>query len=218
MAKKVEINGTVYNKTQFGRRWSGIVSSYEVGVSLTPADRDFMTAVCLKLDRYRKKASEPGATFRVVSKEFNGKRVKGIVLVTASSHNEMWIGKADTMNRIFKGGLVPDPSKRNRADAIRALRRIIEPQIAQYRRSNAERLRGGLYHIDHVYPFKLLVQEWCRENRLDLETIPVKCRGASCRLKSIDMAESWFDYHALNARLQVLEPKENLSKGSKYFG
>ena len=74
------------------------------------------------------------------------------------------------------------------------------------------------FHIDHKYPFKNLVEEWAREERVDLENIDVYCRGTKCYFKDTNLAESWFDYHQINAQLQALSAKENLKKGSRYYG
>jgi hypothetical protein len=215
---KVIIAGVQYGKGDFSKKWTALVSSYEVGVKVRAADAAFLVEACGMVERYAKIMSRGRVEFKVVNKVFNGRRVKGIALVTPNSGYEVWVGKSQLMDRLFPRTLLRDESKENRKRALRALRAIIDPQIKEFRMANIENLRGGFYHIDHVYPFKLLVQEWCRKEGLDLETIPVKCRGMFCQLSSVSMAESWFDYHALNAKLQILNAAENLSKGSKYFG
>lgn len=215
---KVEIGGRHYGKGSFGREWSAIVNSYEVGTRLNKSHHLFMSEVCSKIERFAKVMARGRVEFKVVNKVFNGRRVKGVVMISPNSGHEVWLGKAYVTGALFPRAFRPDPAKENKKMAIQALRAIIDPQIKEFRRANLERLRGGLYHIDHVYPFKLLVQEWCRDNALDLETIPIKCTGATCRLESVDMAESWFDYHLLNSNLQILEAGENLRKGSRYFG
>jgi len=228
MAKFVELNGTRFNKTGFGKKWSGIVTSYEVGVTLSGEDKEFIQAVCSKISRLKELSERSGVEFLVTNKVFNGKRVKGIVLVTPNSKHHVWVSKSYATSVLFPKLFLPDPAKTNRKNVIRALRDIVEPQIKQYRLS----LKGnlviksaatgqpilGAYHVDHVYPFIRLVEEWCRENEHDLEKLEVVCRGTSCRLKDTSIAESWFDYHLLNAKLQVLDAAENVKKGSKYFG
>ena len=152
-----------------------------------------------------------------------------IQLTVQNDHLLMvWVGKQVVVKAMFPNTNIPDQGKVNRREVLRSLRDIVEPQIREYRRRFAGKsvikssLTGrpifGPYHVDHVYPFIWLVEEWCRENALDLETIAVRCRGAVCRLESIDLAESWFDYHALHAEFQVLDASENTSKGSRYFG
>ena len=224
----VTVSGQQYNKKGFSAKWSGMVASYEPGVTLTPADTSFVNDILLRIPRFARVLARGRVSYRVVNRTFNGKRVKGVVLVTPNSGYEVWVGKQVVVKAMFPPVNVPDLSKENRRNVLRALRGVIEPQIAEYRR----RFRGqsvvkssltgkpifGPYHIDHVYPFIRLVEEWCREKGIDLETLAVKCRGATCKLVSTDLAESWFDYHALHAEFQVLDAAENVSKGSKYFG
>ena len=228
MAKSVEIGGVLYNKTSFGKKWSGIVATYETGVSLNESDRGFILDVCSRIQRFKDLASRDGIEVLVTNKTFNGKRVKGLVLVTPNSKHHVWVSKTNAVSVLFPKLYFPDPAKTNRKNVLKALRGIVEPQIKQYRYG----LKGnqiiksavtgkpicGAYHVDHVYPFIRLVEEWCRENSHDLETLEVTCKGASCRLKDTSIAESWFDYHMLNAKLQVLDASENVRKGSKYFG
>ncbi len=229
MARKyVTVLGTQYNKKGLGAKWSEVVASYEVGVTVGPEDFAFITDILQRIPRFSKVLARGKSVYRVVNKRFNGKIVKGVVLVTPNSGYEVWVGKKVVIDAMFPPINLPDPAKQNRRDALRAMRGIIEPQIQQYRRRFAGKsvikssLTGkpilGPYHVDHVYPFVRLVEEWCRERGHDLETIPVKCRGASCRFESVDMANDWFDYHAFHAEFQVLDASENTSKGSRYFG
>lgn len=227
-ARYVTVAGQQYNKKQYGQRWSGIVAGYEVGTTLSPGDTAFLTESISGIARFAKIMARGRVTFRVVQHTFNGRKVKGVAIVTPGSGREVWIGKQVVMKALFPPTNRPDPAKENRRQVLRALRNIIEPQIRQYRGQFAGKsvikssLTGkpifGAYHVDHVYPFIRLVEEWCRENGYDLETIPVRCRGTDCRLESIEMAESWFDYHAFHAEFQVLDASENTSKGSRYIG
>ncbi len=224
----VEVGGVQYNKKGFGEKWSAIVAAYEAGVTVTPADTSFLTDVLSRMSRFARIMARGPVRFKVVQKSFNGKRVKGIVLVTPNSGYEVWVGKQVVIRAMFPSATLPDPSKQNRRGVLRALRCIIEPQIREYRKrfaglsviksSMTGRPIFGPYHVDHVYPFIRLVEEWCRDNGLDLETIAVKCKGTVCRLASVDLAESWFDYHALHAEYQVLDAAENVSKGARYLG
>lgn len=222
------INGSQLNKSQFSKRWTGMVESYEAGITMSAGDTAFLADVALKIPRFSRILARGRVSFKVIKKEFNGKKVKGIVLITPNSGHEVWMGKEAVIRELFPKTNLPDPSKVNRRNVLRALRSIIEPQIKEYRRRFAGKpvikssLSGkpifGAYHVDHVYPFIRMVEEWCRENKYDLETIPVKCKGTICMLQSTEMAENWFDYHALNAKFQVLDASENISKGSNYFG
>ncbi len=227
-AKYITVAGQQYNKKQYGKRWSGIVAGYETRTTLSPGDTAFFTESVSGIPRFAKIMARGRVTFRAVQHTFNGRKVKGIAMITPGSGIEVWVGKQFVMKSLFPPVNRPDPAKENRRRVLRALRNIVEPQIQQYRKRFTGKsvikssLTGkpifGAYHVDHVYPFIRLVEEWCRENGYNLETMPVKTRGIDCLLDSIDMAESWFDYHAMHAEFQVLDPLENISKGSRYFG
>lgn len=228
MAKFVEIGGKEYNKTGYGKFWKNVVAKYEIGVELSGEDMQFFLDSCNRLERYRKVMLRGDVRFRVVNKTFNGRRVKGVVMVTPNSKFEVWVSKEKVMGVLFPKAFLPDPQKVNRKNVLKALRGIIDPQIKQFKRglksltviksASSGKPILGPYHVDHVYPFIRLAEEWCRENGYDLERIEVKCRGSVCTLADTAMAESWFDYHMINAKLQVLDAAENTSKGSKYFG
>lgn len=170
--------------------------------------------------------------YKIRNKKFQGKAVKGIVMITPRSKREIWLGKGKVTDELFPRAEPIPEYKQNKKDALTAMRQIIEPQIKTFRLSvnrqlkrkplkcpiNGEFINSGEFHIDHSYPFKSLVEEWCREERVDLERIDVHCRGTKCYFKDTSLAESWFDYHAINARLQALSAKANLEKGSKYYG
>jgi hypothetical protein len=83
---------------------------------------------------------------------------------------------------------------------------------------SGEVLNAGEFHIDHKYAFKNIVEEFCRSYKIDLENLDVYCRGTKCYLRDTNLAEAFFDYHTMNASLQAVTAKENLKKGSKYYG
>lgn len=170
--------------------------------------------------------------YKIRNKKFQGRAVKGIVMVTSRSKREVWLGKGQVVDALFPRAVAIPEYKQNKKDALVAMRQIIEPQIKTFRMSvnrqlkkkplkcamSGEFINSGEFHIDHRYPFKNLVEEWCREEKVDLERIDVYCRGTKCYFKDSSLAESWFDYHMMNAQLQALSAKANLEKGSKYYG
>lgn len=173
-----------------------------------------------------------GVRYKIRNKKFQAKAVRGIVMITSRSKREVWLGKGKVVDALFPRAKEIPEYKQNRKDALVAMRQIIEPQIKTFRMSVNRQMKkrpmqcpdtgsfieAGEFHIDHRYPFKNLVEEWCREEKVDLERIDVHCRGTKCCFKDTDLAERWFDYHAINAQLQVLSVEANLKKGSKYFG
>lgn len=220
----VTVDGVEYSKKKFGERWSEIVANYEVGISLSGEEEGFMSSVCRRIDRFLKVMVRGKVTFKVVKKDFGGNKVKGLVMVTPNSGYEVWVGKAFVIDKLYPKALLPDPCKINRNNVLKALRAIIKPQISEFRKNihtpksaHTGQLINGTYHVDHVYPFIRLVEDWARGKGLDLETVGVKCKGVVCKLADSLLAEDWFNYHMLNAKLQVLDCAENKSKGSRFL-
>ena len=156
-------------------------------------------------------------------------------MITPNSKNEIWLGKGKIVEELYPRDTPIPEYRQNKKQALIALRQIIEPQIIAYRKSVLRQLQGpmghkikcaasgiainaGEFHIDHKYPFKNIVNEFCRDYKIDLENVDVYCKGTKCYIRSTQIAEAFFDYHMMNATLQVLNAKENLKKGSKYYG
>lgn len=153
-------------------------------------------------------------------------------MVTGGSKREVWLGKGKVIEALFPREVDVPVYVQNKKDALAAMRQIIEPQIKTFRTSinrqlkrkqikcsmSGEFINSGEWHVDHRYPFKNLVEEWCREEKVDLENIDVYCRGTKCYFRSTELAESWWDYHLTRAELQALSATANLKKGAKYYG
>lgn len=229
---KLQIGINTYSKSAFGARWSDIIKSLVLGTRLCGDDFDFIDASVKLVDKWRKITERgPNYFYRLGSKKFHGKAVQGIILVTPNSAREVWIGKGQITQALFPSE--PKPAAVcDKAKVLKALRQIVQPQIDMYRKSVIRQLNSGLrykqrcaitkqtlnfgdFHIDHKYPFKSLVEDWCSKYGFDLERLDVYCKGTKCYLKNTEIAESFFDYHLLNAQLQPTTSKANLSKGSK---
>lgn len=232
MRRTVSIQGADYTKGNFEKTWTGIVNRTECNYFVKGSDEFFINSVIDLIPEWKAIKDRGAVRYKIRNKKFQGKAVRGVVMITPNSKREIWLGKGKVTESLFpKTVLVPE-YKQNKKDALIAMRQIIEPQIKTFRLSvnrqlkrkplrcslSGEFINSGEFHIDHVYPFKNLVEEWCREERVDLERIDVYCRGTKCFFRDTNLAESWFDYHAINARLQALSAKANLSKGSKYYG
>jgi len=191
--------------------------------------------VVSKIDKWKALHERNGLRYKIRNKKFQGRAVRGIVMITPRSKTEIWLGKGKIVDELFPRTKPIPKYKQNKKEALVALRQIIEPQIISYRRSVLRQLQGplghrikcavsgqainvGEFHIDHKYAFKNIVEEFCRDYKIDLENVEVYCRGTKCYFKDTDLAESFFDYHMMNASLQVLEATENLKKGAKYYG
>lgn len=229
MAHKIQINNIQYSKTSLLNRWSIITKTLPLDTKLSGDDFYFIDAILKQIPQYEKIVSKGSNYFYISSKKkFQGKAVSGITLVTTSG-KKIWLGKAKIVNLLFNVVPAEVPT---RVKALAALRLIIKPQMDTFRRSvnrqlksstrykvrcsiTKELLNFGEFHIDHKYPFKCLVEDWCQANHVDLDTLDVYCRGTKCFLKNTELAESFFDYHLIHAELQPTTIKANLSKGSK---
>lgn len=228
---KLLILGIEYNKTNFDSKWTEVTRSTECNYFVRGDDEAFINEIINLIPKW-KIIKDRGVKYKIRNKKFQGRAVKGIVMITANSKREIWLGKGKVIEELFpKTKAIPE-YKKNRKDALVAMRQIIEPQIKTFRLSvnrqlkktplrckiTGEFVNSGEFHIDHSYPFKNLVEEWCREEKIDLERLDVYCKGTKCYFKDTDLAERWFDYHVMNARLQVLSATANLKKGAKYYG
>jgi hypothetical protein len=196
------------------------------------ADEEFLNEVMELIPRWKAIKDRGAVRYKIRNKKFQGRAVRGIVMVTSRSKREVWLGKGKVVEELFPRAVEVPEYKQNKKDALVAMRQIIDPQIKTFRLSVLRQLKkkplkcpvsgdfieAAMFHIDHKYPFKNMVQEWCRDEHIDLENVDVHCRGTKCYFRDTDLAERWFDYHMINAQLQVLSAKANLEKGSKYYG
>lgn len=239
MSKRVEhyIGGKKYTKTSFASAWSELVNSTECNFFLKGDQEWFVKDALSRSEKFRNLAERDGVRYKIRLKKFQGRKVRGVVLITPNSKREVWIGKEKLVNELFPSQVKMSEPKLNRNIALQALRQIIEPQIKTFRQSarkilNSEvgfsercPLSGELLrncadntHIDHIYPFSRLVEDFCRAYGLDLETLEVYTRGTKAFLKNTEIAESWFDYHMMKAKLQLCCGKANIAKSNKYYG
>lgn len=230
--KSIRFLGEDYTKTKFEKKWSEIVNNTQCNYFVKFPDCDFIKEVLSNTERWKTLCSREGIKYKIRNKKFQGRAVRGVVMITPNSKNEVWLGKGKIVEELYPRDKPIPEYRQNKKQALIALRQIIEPQIISYRKSvlrqlkrkplkcpiSADFLETASFHIDHKFPFKDLVIEWCREEKIDLENVDVYCRGTKCYLKNTTLAESWFDYHMINADLQALSAKANLQKGSKYYG
>lgn len=233
MQLSISIKGQKYTKGKFGTKWSNLVNSTECNFFVKGEDEEFINEAVDLIPRFKAIKDRGGVRFKIRNKKFQGRAVKGVVMISPQSKTEIWLGKGKICDELFPRSAPVPEYKQNKKDALAAMRQIISPQISEFRKSvNRQLKRGksltcpvskefiscGEWHVDHVYPFKNLAEEWARLEKIDLERIEVYCRGTKCYFKNTELAESWWDFHQVNARLQALSAKANLAKGSKYYG
>lgn len=112
-----------------------------------------------------------------------------------------------------------------RSQVLKAFRDTIAPQIKEFKDSTHQlqtrcaisncplALCPGGWHVDHVYPFSKLVEDFMLEQELELCHIPLSGRGQKKKLPTF-IAESWSQYHKDKAVLQGLCKRQNLKKSA----
>jgi hypothetical protein len=230
--RTISIQESSFGKGQLEKKWSEVVNSTECNYFVRGEDEKFLNEVVDMVPKWKAIKDRGEVKYKIRNKKFQGKGVRGVVMVTARSKREVWLGKGQVVEALFPRAVETPSYIQNKRDALIAMRQIIDPQIKTFRMSvnrqikrrpmkcpmSGDFLEATSFHIDHRYPFKNLVEEWCRDEKVDLERIDVYCRGTKCYFRNTELAESWFDYHALHAQLQALSAKSNLRKGSKYYG
>ena len=216
----VRVLGQDYTKTGFEKRWSEVVQGTQCNYFVRPPYYDFIHEVVSKIEKWKTLHSREGLKYKIRNKKFQGRAVKGVVMITPRSKREVWLGKGKIVEELFPRKKERPEYKKNRKEALVAMRQIIEPQIISYRKSVLRQLQGplghkikcavsgqainaGEFHIDHKYAFKNIVEEFCRDSKIDLENVDVYCRGTKCYFKDTDLAESFFDYHMLLSWLRT---------------
>jgi hypothetical protein len=117
----------------------------------------------------------------------------------------------------------------DRENVIKAFRLEVREQIEAFKVKALKKdmsfwlFRNEQIHVDHVYPFHLLLKDFLSSQGLELNEVStvkqdlvtptgVPIRGLADQL----LAKKWKKYHKKKATLQLLLDKENLSKGGKH--
>jgi hypothetical protein len=119
--------------------------------------------------------------------------------------------------------------KRKKDKLTIALRECIRPQIMDFKLKNeikccyCNKIEGSLtfcdFHIDHIKPFILLVDEFLQINTLPLPSEFIKTEKLLYKFidEDEDFKKKWYDFHLLNASLQVLCCECNEKKGKNFI-
>jgi hypothetical protein len=130
-----------------------------------------------------------------------------------------------TATKVFApkaGGKTIQGSKKKRV--LAEMRVLIKPQIDLFKAEvvlpavcplsgkSLKTLNGKHVHVDHIYPFSKLVEEWFALENLTFEQIDLDRAG---QFKDRSLGQKWFSYHKSRAKLQLVDKISNLKKGSK---
>lgn len=226
---KLIINGEYFSKKDFGKRWTEVINQ---GNPVSGDDLDFITESILLTEKGWADVIRraPDKIKIEVGKQNYVYPVKGIILVSGFKKSRIWIGKQKITNILF-------PTKQRRsqesidiANVKTAFRQLAEPQMKTERNRlrsvsfaeenplcplSGQSLRDCKTHVDHTIPFTTLVEEFCRENRLDISNIKYSQRGTKVKLKDPVLAQKFVLYHLEKAELSLVCAEANLQKGSK---
>lgn len=133
-----------------------------------------------------------------------------------------WLKRVDGTEIDFSYLTAIDGRPSRQKEVKAAMRREIEDQIAQFRRSvtassceicGKDFVSSGATHVDHAQPtFDCLAREFA-ETIGGWERIPVRCEGISGRyLGDPEHATGWREFHRSSARLRLTHSACNLSR------
>lgn len=94
-----------------------------------------------------------------------------------------------------KAEIMSNHSKKSRC--LKRLRKYVEDQVAPLRKPG--------YHVDHVYPFEAIANDWLNIIGLDWGQIKTK-----------KLYLEFAEYHRKVAKYQYLTPQENIAKSNNY--
>lgn len=135
-----------------------------------------------------------------------------------------YIKKIDDSDDVFSWTYCCQFKKRdNNFYLNRALRHTIVCDILKFKDDNELKCKlcdsttSTEYHVDHVYPFCHLVDDYCLNKKIPKSFDDVSRLSFEIKFKKDDFIfeKEWLEYHRTNAKLQILCKTCNLKK-SKY--
>ena len=81
----VRVLGQDYTKTGFEKKWTEIVQSTECNYFGKSPDADFVHEVVGKIDKWKTLHARQGIRYKIRNKKFQGRAVRGIVIITPRS-------------------------------------------------------------------------------------------------------------------------------------
>lgn len=179
--------------------------------------------LCKQSKLYSKLANTDGCKVKIGTASFGG-RFNKFVCLEAPGHELRPIIQSKLIDSLFP----KKTAASSQARAIKAMRNLISGQISEYRQNyrkackldarllicplSGADMRYCKTHVDHIYPFSLLVKDWAKLNNVDLAKIELNRQGL---FKDDKLAESWLDYHKSQAKLQLTSQSANCSKGAR---
>lgn len=125
----------------------------------------------------------------------------------------------------FSTGRVFAPKNRtfpNKVDRLKAFRLAINDQLQVFK--DQEKRQGKVVEkmeVDHVAPktFQWLLDDFLKKNNKKLEDVGVKYDNNTKQYSITDknLMDKWKKYHEENAKLELVDRKENLARYIEYL-
>lgn len=113
--------------------------------------------------------------------------------------------------------------KSNKHHLNDCLRRAIIEQINEFKETNSMPDKCAICHveltpdnveIDHVIPFSVLVDEWIKQNKVDIDTIEYEQVKGVRMIKDKELINDWVVYHKTHAKLEFICNECNVKKSN----
>jgi DNA replication protein DnaD len=136
-----------------------------------------------------------------------------VILNDYGKREFIYVTDDNKVNRFSYLKCLKNTDSLKKSDINGAFRDAIKHQIAEFRSNNKSKIRSREpIHVDQVYPFSKLLQEFLAENNVNLESIKLT---RDKQIKNKELLKKWIDYHYKKAQLQMLSAKDNLKKSDK---
>jgi hypothetical protein len=214
------------------------LAKYKVGQTLNSEDNKALLAQCLNIPAFKTCASKEGALLEVRSLIIAGQKGRYICF----SGQEYPITQVKLYPRKKQSAVCKHCGLASckRAKVIAAFRLSIKEQIEEFREEIKAKVNSLLAtdvikdqiaarkllscpltgkflgtaktHVDHVKPFKQLLEDFCSEYNLKLCCVKLNRKGM---FADTALQASWQSWHKEKAILQITSAKGNLQKGSR---
>lgn len=145
----------------------------------------------------------------------------------------LWIKRIDgtTIDFSITGTLCDDETLKRRQQTS-AFRAAIDEQIEAFRLSAFGEnetvvcalsnckfpevpLTASEAHVDHVFPFSMMVPQFLLEAGLGWVEVKGGGKGSAPKIRDASIRNQWREYHQMHAKLRVIHKGENMSRGNR---
>lgn len=188
-----KIAGKEYNKTEATQLASNLIASYNLGEFLNKQDS---------------KIAEDFYSLRFGTAPVNG--TKFFIDSDGYGYKCIHFKNKYGFDHFSTKKALNENKQNQKKNILVAFRQAVEYQIIPMRKPG--------YHIDHVIPFHVLLSDFLNDKGMKLFDVNIEPLYDPSRLglyilSDHELKDMWQEYHKQNAKLRLIEPQENLSKG-----